>query len=210
VKTNVRFFITSRSFLIRMRNILYKSYRQSQNTHFMFSNFFFENRAVDEVMWKNIVEPDTPQMTIWRLRFACWLQTHSEYTSIIFTAFPLQQRLHKRASVFPDVYIAPLVLPICFSVMWKNVGVLQLITYTIFEKSIQEGVERTCRSSLWPRCLRQSCYYSRHQRSLLPQRQRPGSPAYLYLPFKIHDLCNNTAAQAWLEMTSLWLQLSVY
>jgi len=24
-------------------------------------------------MWKNIVEADMPQMTIWRMRFACWM-----------------------------------------------------------------------------------------------------------------------------------------
>jgi len=24
-------------------------------------------------MWKNSVEPDGPWMTIWRMRFACWL-----------------------------------------------------------------------------------------------------------------------------------------
>ena len=34
--------------------------------------------------------------------------------------------------------------------MWKKVRVLQLIHYTIFRKNIQEGVERTCLSSLWP------------------------------------------------------------
>jgi hypothetical protein len=34
-------------------------------THFMFNTFFFfENRAVYEIMWKNFVEPDMPQMTI--------------------------------------------------------------------------------------------------------------------------------------------------
>jgi hypothetical protein len=33
-------------------------------THFMFSNFFPENRAVDEIMWKNISEPDRSQMTM--------------------------------------------------------------------------------------------------------------------------------------------------
>ena len=34
-------------------------------THFMFSMFFFpENGAVYEVMWKNIVELDRPQMII--------------------------------------------------------------------------------------------------------------------------------------------------
>ena len=36
-------------------------------THFMFSNFDFENRAVYEIMRKNIVEPDRPRMTIWRM-----------------------------------------------------------------------------------------------------------------------------------------------
>ena len=35
-----------------------KLYRENQNTHFMSSNFFFffENRAVHEIMWENIVE----------------------------------------------------------------------------------------------------------------------------------------------------------
>jgi len=35
--------------------------------------FFFESRAVYEIMWKNMVEPDRPQITIWRMHFACWL-----------------------------------------------------------------------------------------------------------------------------------------
>jgi len=42
-------------------------------THFVFSNFFFRNRAVYEIMWKDTVEPDRPQMTIWRMRIACWV-----------------------------------------------------------------------------------------------------------------------------------------
>jgi hypothetical protein len=29
----------------------------------MFINFFSENGAVYEIMWKNVVEPDRPQMT---------------------------------------------------------------------------------------------------------------------------------------------------
>ena len=33
----------------------------------MFSLFFFENRAVYELMWRKIVEPEKPQMTIWRM-----------------------------------------------------------------------------------------------------------------------------------------------
>jgi hypothetical protein len=39
--------------------------------------------AVYEIMWKNIVEPNRPQMTIWRMRIAYWIakatDTYSEY-----------------------------------------------------------------------------------------------------------------------------------
>jgi hypothetical protein len=51
-------------------------------------------------------------MTIWRMRNACWItkatNTHSEY--VIFIYFPLQQRLHERASVGRYTYIARLVI----------------------------------------------------------------------------------------------------
>jgi len=33
--------------------------------------FFFENCGVYEKMWKDIVERERPQMTIWRMRIAC-------------------------------------------------------------------------------------------------------------------------------------------
>jgi len=53
--------------------------------------FFFFNRAIYEIMWKNIVEPDRPQMTIWFMHVACWItkatNTQSEY--MILIAFPL-------------------------------------------------------------------------------------------------------------------------
>ena len=51
---------TFRSVLFRTRNVAYKSCRENQNTHFMLKTFFFENRAVYEVMWKNVVQPDKP------------------------------------------------------------------------------------------------------------------------------------------------------
>jgi len=89
-----------------MRNVSDKIYRGNQNTHFVFSEFdlilfyFFENRAVYEIVWKNIVETDRSQMTMCRMRIACWItkaaDTHSEY--VILIAFPLQQWLHERAS----------------------------------------------------------------------------------------------------------------
>jgi len=40
-----------------------------------------ENRAFYEIMRKNIAEPDRPQMTIWRMRIACWMtegKTHTQ------------------------------------------------------------------------------------------------------------------------------------
>jgi hypothetical protein len=55
-------------------------------------------------MWKNIAERDRPQMTIWRMRIACWMpQAHAGHVTII--AVPLQQRLHERASVLHYTYI---------------------------------------------------------------------------------------------------------
>jgi hypothetical protein len=50
------FLILSRSLIRRMKNVLGKLCGESQNTHFMFNNFFFENRIVYEIMWKNTEE----------------------------------------------------------------------------------------------------------------------------------------------------------
>jgi len=53
----------------------------------MFNNFLSENRVVYEIMWKNMVDPHRPQMTIRRMRFACWIpkatNTHSKYDILI-------------------------------------------------------------------------------------------------------------------------------
>jgi hypothetical protein len=81
-----------------MRNISAKVI-EIIKTHILFSVTFsfFENRVVYEKMWKNIVESSKPQMTIWRMRIACWLpkatNTHSE--CVISIAFPLQKWLHE-------------------------------------------------------------------------------------------------------------------
>jgi len=53
--------IISRSLLSRVRNMLDKSCRENRNTRFIFNNFF---PAVYEKMWKNMVQPDRPQMKI--------------------------------------------------------------------------------------------------------------------------------------------------
>jgi len=53
-------------------------------------------------------KPGRPQMTMWRMRFACWISKatniHSKY--VILAAFPLRQRLNERASMWCYTHIA--------------------------------------------------------------------------------------------------------
>ena len=69
------------------------------------------NPAVYEILWKNVIKPGRPQMTIWRMHIAYWIpkttNTHSEYW--ILTALPLQQWFHERTSLLRYIYIACLV-----------------------------------------------------------------------------------------------------
>jgi len=66
------FLIISRSFLLRIRSISDRRWRDNQNT-FCFRYFYFENRTVYEIMWKNIVQRGGPYMKIWRMRIALFI-----------------------------------------------------------------------------------------------------------------------------------------
>jgi hypothetical protein len=62
------FIIISHSVLLRMRSVVDISVvdisrRDNHNTRFIFSNFFSKNRTVFEIMLRNAVDPDGPQMT---------------------------------------------------------------------------------------------------------------------------------------------------
>ena len=68
-----------------MRNVSEEICREIENTHFIFTDsppLPLENRAVYETVWKNIVQLDSPQMTVWRMLIACWIpkatNTHTE------------------------------------------------------------------------------------------------------------------------------------
>ena len=111
MKTNMHFFIISRSVLLRVNNVSDKTCRENQNTHFMFNNFYFsENRAVYEIMWKKYctARQSTDDNTIRRMRIACWItkatDTHSEY--VILIAFQRQQWWRERTSIYVCTYIA--------------------------------------------------------------------------------------------------------
>jgi len=63
-------------------------------------------------MWKNIVQPGRPQMTVWPMRIAHWIpksaNTFPEY--VILIVFPLKQWLLERTSVLGHTYIACLLV----------------------------------------------------------------------------------------------------
>jgi hypothetical protein len=93
MKTNVQFWSYLAHFFLEWEMFQTKVVEKLE-THFMFNNFFFfKKSAFNEIMWKNIVERGRPQMTVWRMRFSCWIQKatniHSE--CVILIAFPLQQ-----------------------------------------------------------------------------------------------------------------------
>jgi hypothetical protein len=41
---------------------------ETPETNFIFKKMFFENCDLREMMWKNMVELEKPQMTTWRIR----------------------------------------------------------------------------------------------------------------------------------------------
>ena len=67
-----------------------------------------ENRAVYEIMWKNIVESGRRLGTMWLMRIVCCVPkvtfAHPEYAMLI--AFRQQQWLNKRSSMLRYTYIA--------------------------------------------------------------------------------------------------------
>ena len=73
---------------------------------YIYSITFSEKRAVCEIMWKNMVEPDRPQMTVWRTCIVCWItetaDTHLE--CVIIIAFPRREWLRERALMLRYTY----------------------------------------------------------------------------------------------------------
>ena len=106
------FMVISRSILIRMRKFSDKIVEKIKTPMLCSVTFtFFKNRTIWEIMWKNIVDPGRPHITIGCMRIACWIpevaNTHSQYVKRI--AFPLQQWFGERATMLRYTYIACLV-----------------------------------------------------------------------------------------------------
>jgi hypothetical protein len=63
----------------------------------VFNDFFPENPAVCEVMWKNKIEQGRQQITMWRVLLACWITKAA--LRICTTAILRHQRLSERSSI---------------------------------------------------------------------------------------------------------------
>jgi hypothetical protein len=70
-------------------------------THISCSITFFENGVIYDKMWEATAELDKPQMTIWRMRIACYIPkpTNTFFEYVIIIACPPQQRLYEPASI---------------------------------------------------------------------------------------------------------------
>jgi len=116
MKTNtyIRLYLTP--FFLE-RGIFHKRFVNKIKTHFIFTIFFFENRADCETKWKNIVEPGRPQMTIWHTRIACWISkaTNTLSENAKTFVFPLQHWLHEHVEMFHYTNIACRVILHCTS-----------------------------------------------------------------------------------------------
>ena len=94
-------------------------------TRILSSVTFFKDPAIYEIMWKNSVQPGSPQTTIWCMHIACWIptakSTHSKY--VVLIAFPLQHWLHECASILQYMYIVCLVIAAGIHIAVKNIQV---------------------------------------------------------------------------------------
>jgi len=72
-----------------MRNVSDKSCTENQNTHFIFNDLLSKRSAFYEIMWKNLVQPDSPQMITRWMRIAYWITmgTNTNSECVISIAF---------------------------------------------------------------------------------------------------------------------------
>ena len=135
----------------------------------MFNNFFPENRGVCEVMFKHILEPDKPQMTMWRMRFACWIYKAKDIQIIntyCFSTATVVTRTHLNVTC---LYIACLIVYILSDGFYQldrhccaYVSLRAEFFFLKLPASVQE-LGLTCYSLLFfttaPKCIR--CEYYR-------------------------------------------------
>ena len=102
IKANIHFFII----LFRTKFVEFIKTQILRSVTF----FIFENLGIYEIMWKNHVETERPQMTIRRMRTAYWIHkatnTDSEYVLLIaFSTVTIVTQTHPDVTLY--VYCLP-------------------------------------------------------------------------------------------------------
>ena len=84
-------------------------------------------------MWKNLVEPDKLQVTIWRMRILFWLHkatnTLSEYVK--FIVLTQQQWLHEQWYVICKLRALLIVLFSCKRVIYMSIFILSTLNMSV-------------------------------------------------------------------------------
>ena len=92
MKTNIHFWPYLAQFFLVWKTLQTKVVQEIKK-HILYSAtiffFFFENRAIYEIMWKNMVQRGRPQVTIWRMCIAYWktkaTHIHTNCTTYCFS-----------------------------------------------------------------------------------------------------------------------------
>jgi hypothetical protein len=74
MEINTRFWSYLTEFLFEWEMFHTKVVEKSKHNILCSVNFIFENHAVYEIMWENIVGRGGPQVTKWLMRIACWIR----------------------------------------------------------------------------------------------------------------------------------------
>jgi hypothetical protein len=106
----------SYSIVLRVINILEKSYSENQNTYFMFNNVSFENHVA---LWDNVekygrARGATNDVTTWRIWAACWISKA--------TCTRLRSRAHARTHICSTYCHSTATV-----VTWKRLSVTRVV-----------------------------------------------------------------------------------
>jgi hypothetical protein len=104
---DLRTFITlSRRILLRMSNVSEKKLQIKPKHTFCVKWLFSKGRAVYEIMWKSMVEPDRPDdNTIRCMRFSYWISDSTNTLTIFNTHHFSVAKIVRRARINVTLYI---------------------------------------------------------------------------------------------------------
>ena len=84
----------------------------------LYNFFFFENRAVDGIMCKPILELGRQQMTIWRMNISCWIPKAKTHTRIVQYSLPFHY--NKGCTNVPQCYVIRTLSVLLYLVLGLN------------------------------------------------------------------------------------------